>query len=247
MQLKKDVVFLAEDELARSYEWYLDSDKLSPEVQIVSLDDLPMLQEQGIVLPSSHLTAGSVLIKNPFRDHEYFDINESEERIIREKIGAMSKIAQQLGANHISGHVEFLNEQKLEKTASGEIKYKAAELEMSYKKEQQDLYREQFVLDRGFKKVNCNDRTYAEAQRLLKEFHLDRDTEVRDLVEMCKPEIQNGLVHQTVRMSLSRELNVNKDFAASLTVMGPVFNVGATTHDSISTKKSIIFECEIDF
>lgn len=247
MQLKKDVVFLAEDELARSYEWYLDIDKLSPEVQIVSLDDLPVLREQGIELLSPTLATGCVLIKNPFRDHEYIDINESEEKIIREKIGAISKIAQQLGAKHIHGHVEYLSEQKLEKTADGGIKYKAVELDSSYKKEQQDLYQQQFDLDRGFKKVDCTETTYAEANKLLKEYHLDKDTEVRDLVEMCKPEIQNELVHQTVRMSVSRELNVNKDFAATLTVMGPVFSIGATTHDSISTKKSVVFECEIDF
>lgn len=246
--MKKEVIYIAEDEFAGSYEWYPGSELISPEVQVVSEEDLPAFQEEGITfISTARLCPGSILIRNPFRKGEYIEINESEERIIRDKIGAMSKIVQQLGASHIEGEAEFLEEQRLEKTVDGHIVYKAVSLEVSYKQDQQELYSRSFKLIRDFNKPLCTKESYSEACRLLRAYNLDRDPEVRDLVEMLHPDVPNRLQRQAVRMSISREINAGKEFAASLTVLSGVFQMNLSTRENLSVKKQIIFKSEVIF
>lgn len=248
MELKhlKDVLYLTYDELARSYQWYDGVENLNNSVQVLSLDDLPKLQKRGYDFFIKQMEVGSVLIRNPFNQRQYIDINESEDRIIREKISAMSMIAQKLGARKIIGTAEFLEEQKLERTTDGSAKYKAVTLDVEYRKQQQEKCQKKYKLIREFNGA-FSAESYQEAIDLLKKYNLTFDPEVRDLVGLRNPSERNILGKQSVHMNLSREVNSSKEIAASLTVLGDDFSLGFSTKESISTLKSMIFDTEIDF
>lgn len=247
MEINKDIIYLAEDELARSYRWFRGEKPLNPAIEIVSIEKLQSLYDNGYVfLSNSQISAGQVLMRNPFQNREFIDINDSEERIIRTKIGAMSQIAQKLGARKISGHTEFLEEKSIERSADGSIKIKITELDYNYKKSQEEKYKKSYSLIREFPKAICTEESYSQAKQLIDENRLNQEIEVRDLVKLRNPAEINSLGKEIVKMSVSSEINTSKEFAASL-LGSNIFSIGISTKNSISTLKSIIFTCEIEF
>ena len=65
--------------------------------------------------------------------------------------------------------------------------------------------------------------------------------------DLRNPNEQNNLEKQTVRMSVTSELNSCKEVAASLTVMKDIFKMSGSTKKNVSTLKTIVFESEIQF
>ena len=244
-QISKDVIYVASDEIARSYRWHDDFKRLSPEIQVVSIDIIPAMREGGLVFPEK-IERDSILVRSPFHRKRFYDINNAEDYIIREKIGALSIIAQKIGASKIIGHVELLEEEELDKSANGQIEYKTVKLDADYKEEQQRRYNKRFELERIFPKAICTDDTYKEALALVKHFHF-RDPEILDLVDMRQPGELNTIGSEKVHMAISEEINSAKDFAASLTVMGNLFKMGVKTNKTISTKKTFVFETLMEF
>ena len=238
------VIYLANDELARSYRWYKSYEGLSESLKVVSLDDLPTLIKQGFFFGSQK--EGSILIRNPFRKNGFIDINTSEEQIIKEKIGAISKIARKLGAKMIHGHAEFIEESRIELTIDGGLSYKTVDINANYKKEQNESLKKLYNLSLAFP-GSWSETTYTEAHKLLDEYNLSQEIEVRDLFDLRNPNEQNNLEKQTVRMSVTSELNSCKEVAASLTVMKDIFKMSGSTKKNVSTLKTIVFESEIQF
>ena len=234
--IEKDVIYIASDEVAKSYKWFDYSDKLSPNVQIISIEDISIILEKGYNLPRK-IIEGTVLVRSPFDCTSYFDINKSEDLIIREKISGISKIAQQLGARKLIGSVEFTEEEILEKDINGNIHYKAVDIDMRRKIEEQERCQKRYQLEVDFPIAKYTDETYSKAMTLYKQYNMYEDVEVRDLIDMRKPGELNPLGRQKVHLSLLSEVNNSKDFAASLTVMGGVFKIGASTQKTVSTKK----------
>lgn len=243
--INKDILYFASDEVARSYKWYDNAKYLSPEVQVISIKKLAAIREIGLTLPKK-ITADSVLVRSPFYPDRYYDIKSAEDMIIREKIGALSKIAQKLGASKIVGHVELLEEEELDKCVNGQIKYKAVELSANYKEVEQQRYNSRYELADTFPNAIFTEETYKDALALLNDFNL-QDPEIKDLVDMRQPGELNTIGSQKVHVAISEEINAAKEFAASLTVMGEVFKLGVNTSKTISRKKTFVYETEIIF
>ena len=238
------VIYLANDELARSYRWYKSWVGLSDSLKVVSLDDLPALQEQGFEF-GSHQEM-TILMQNPFRKKEYLDINSAESKIIREKISGINKIARKLGAKKISGYAEFIDETTIEYSLDGNLHYKAVEFNAEYKNEQNQKIKQLYNIENSFS-GDWSEKTYYEAQGILKDYNLEQETEVRDLLDLRKPNEPNNLERQKVTMCVTSELNSCKEIAASLNVMKDIFKMSISTHNSVSRLKSISFISEIVF
>lgn len=243
--INKEIIYFVSDEVARSYKWHDKYNYISSEIQVVSIDYLPAIYESGLSLPKK-ITNNSILVRSPFYSDRYYDIISAEDKIIREKIGALSKIAQKLGASKIVGRVQFLEEEKLDKIIDGQIKYKAVELSAGYKEEQQKTYNQRYEIEYPFPKAICTEETYQDARTLINDFHL-QDPEILDLVDMRQPSELNIVGSQKVHVAISEEINSAKEFAASLTVMGDIFKMGVNTQKTISSKRTFVFETEIYF
>ena len=245
MELKEDILCLAQDEVARSCQWY-DSYEETEGLRILSLDLIPALKEEGYIF-KCRIASGTVLMRNPFRKKEFIDIAnpDCEELIINSKMGAIDKIAQELGAKHISGNAVFLEETKLTRETDGNIKTTKVSADLAYKKEQEEQYAKKYKLNRNYLGV-FSEKSYRVAKKLLKEYNLESDYEISDLVEMRNPNKINTLCRQQVHMEVYQEINSCKDIAFSLSAMN-IVDMGLQTKASIETRKRIVFESEIEF
>lgn len=246
-ELKGDVLYVAQDELAYNYDWYRDSSKINRGVQVISIEDIDEYRLNGYEFSvPSKIYEGTILVSHPFLPKTYMDITTAEDVIIREKLGCISKIAQKIGVKRISGEAMFVDEESLAITGDGQVGYEKVEVNASYTQEKKDKYSSTYTISRDFSGVYTKD-DYNEAIALLKKYGLEGDPEVRDLVYLRNPDENNRLNDQDVHMEVTREINSRKEGAFSLNVMSDLFKIETSVKSSISHLTKVNFDCHVSF
>ena len=96
-ELNGEVIHITSDEKTINWEWEKDSDKVSRQIQFVSIDDIPLIRNNSnMQLPT--VFENDVLIKHPFEPNTYLSIGEACNEIRIDKFLKIGEIAQCLGA-----------------------------------------------------------------------------------------------------------------------------------------------------
>lgn len=242
-RLDGQIIRVSKDEEARNYKFYPEAARLK-NVQVISIDDLDEYRKEGYIIPMN-VVEGSVLALHPFHPQKYIDINEAENEIIREKINYIGDIAQLLGARTVNGHVVSMDVKEVVWDASGGVKYKGVGAGFSGLSKKKEAEQYDYKLERMFSGERSLEG-YNQAKKKMEEYGMDKDVEIKTLVEMCNP-IRNNLIKvHKVHVDISREVNSSKEFAFTLSAL-EIFKLDATVKNCVSELKTLKFECLIEF
>lgn len=246
--LNKPVVRLETDEHARNYKWNNGSEKLSPNLQILSFDDFSEWAHEGTnrnMIPSN-CVCGDILVKHPFQQDVYVKLDSLEEAVYNDKGFIISDIARLLGCKNFKWDVNIGDVTKREIGTDGNVKYvKYAEADFSYKKDLQESIKSKLNLDQNMTGVYSYD-DYEKAIEEAKKCNLWQEVEIRTLIEGRNPNSAAKITSRKVSIELSKETNEATDISFTLNVM-TAFSMAFKYHEIIDIRKTVNLECTMEF
>ncbi len=216
------------------------------DVQIISLENAKFFfEEDGIkLLNINRLSTGLILVKHPFLPNTYIDIATIENELFQTKMRCLSKIMQCLGAKSINGHAHIVEEQQRIFDGNGNLKYKEIKADVNGKYQKSQLYESEYRLKDTFEGVFTID-SYEEAKQEANNFGLDKDFDIKNLIEQRNPKKTNSIKSREASIELSRELNKELDAAFGLEATGLELNL--VYKEILESRKKILFELQIQF
>ncbi|MBR6042928.1 MAG: hypothetical protein IKP37_09880 [Paludibacteraceae bacterium] len=247
-ELKGDVLLIAKDEPAFSYNWETEHKYIRPELQVLPysfIDDYKKDYNLQFEI-GTRLVPGCMLVKHPYLDNTYIDINNFEEKMYEYKFNQIKLIAKKLGAKKVSTQIIITDCMKRDFDAEVEASCKWVEVEGDYKKEMKDKLEKKFV-STDTTTGEMTPETYREAKEIAEKSGLSNDNDIIDLLEFRKPgsPIQNNTKH--IGIELSKESNTSKEIAFSLKAMKELFSINAEIKETICKKSNVSLAVDIDF
>ena len=242
-KLTKDIIYVTSNERATNYKWEKTVDKLNPNVQIVSIDDI---QEMGVDIFDGKLPVlDTILVKHPFVPNKYIPIDRAEDAITKTKLNCLGIIVRLLGAKEYE--TKFMTEETgtCSIGAGGEIKYMFSGAQSNVSINESDSMTGKYYRHETFKGEFTED-TYKQAVVEAKRYGLYDDEDIIYLLKNRDPQFVNQIISQCVKFELTKELNNQLDIAFSLKVSN-IFNLSANYNQIISKRKKIIIETKILF
>lgn len=215
-------------------------------IQFISVDCAEdRFNHDGIeVKGSSNFSSGMILVKHPFLKNIYVTIDLLETEILHHKLLCLSTIAQYLGAKSISGHAVITEEQKRCRSISGDLTYEVVNANVRGKTENYHKYESEYSLDDAFT-GEFTAESYEHAKNKAVDFGLDKDIEIKNLIDQRNPEHSISIASRKLTIELSREYNKVIDTAFSLCI--PEIKLGAGYKSILESCKTILFEMDIKF
>ena len=128
--------------------------------------------------------------------------------------------------------------------ANGNISYKELKVNATILNEQNQHYESEYYLEDSFGgKYSVS--SYTQAIEKAAEFGLDKDDDIKHLIDQRNPENPRSIKSRRVSIEMSRELNSALDTAISLEAVGAELN--GTYKEIIENQKRILFEFEVQF
>lgn len=240
----KEILYIAPEERTINYKWEKNSNLLSPNLAVVTVDDIEHLKKEGWKIKSQiPLTEGMVLAKHPYLDKCYMDINLAEDELLKDKFNCIGRVVKLLGVKQYKVKVVFIEQQQRELDVSGKVNYKAIKSSAEYKKREEEKYAKTYSRSETYI-GNFTEKSYEEAKQLIKIHDLD---ELKYLVDQRKPNDENHLNSFEETIELSKELNSLTECAFSLNVLGGVFSLDANLKQTISIQKKVVLETRLEF
>lgn len=191
-----------------------------------------------------NLSAGLVLIRHPFLPDTYINIDATEKELFHNKQLCISQIMQLLGAKSLKGHATIVESKKRTVDANGNVSYKNIKLNTTVLSEQNQHYEAEYHLEDTFD-GDYSMSDYNQAIEKASEFGLDKDDDIKHLIDQRNPENPRSIKSRRVSIEMSRELNSALDTAISLEAVGAELN--GTYKEIIENQKRISFELEVQF
>lgn len=240
----KDVLYVAEDELAFNYKWEKNYRHLNKQIQVISIDDIDHYRKEYEISALSGIHTNMVLVRHPFKPKTYVDICRDELDFFREKMECINHVASLLGATRVTWAVksEVCEEKKLKMNADGSYKITSGKMEMS--NEVKNKMNSTCEVGNTFD-GNYNEESFREAQAYLEERRLS-DTDLHNLIELRRPTRINKVRSRKMKTEVSQELNASKEIALSLDCM-EVFKMSTTISQTIHRWRKVEMEYTIDF
>lgn len=242
---QKPVIYITTPERAINYQWEEEAQKLSPNLEIMSIDDignLPMEVKKKI-FSSPMIEEGTIWVLDPFEDR-YYPADKAKDVIPRSKFRAIEKIAGLLGAksiHHVSSKTQV---SKREMSASGDIKIKVFNANAQYSADFSFKFAQEETLDKEFK-GNKTIEGYKKALEFCQTTGLIYDPEIKRMLEDCDPKHPNPIISQKYTVSLTSECEEQMDTAFSLNFMGNLFSISGKYTEAISNKYEEVLTYEI--
>ena len=240
--LTKDIIYVTTEERAYNYKWEKTADKLSSEVQVVSIDDVKKL-DRDIV--DAKVGLGTILVKHPFME-KYIEIDQLEDEITKEKLTCLGIIAFHLGARGYETLYGFEDSQEAKMGADGQANYKFAEIGLKFDIQEKNVKTGKYWSQNTFEGNLLTEDSYAIAVDKAKEYGLYYDKEVKFLLETRNPRYGNRLTNRKVKCELTRELNKSLDIAFNLKFAN-IFSLTANYNQVLTQRKKIVIETNFVF
>ncbi len=244
MFLNKPVVRLDTSERSVNYKWFDDSNNLSGNLQVVSIDKFEEWCDEGEnrSLVPSNCQCGDVIVRHPFRNGVYIRLEDMEDVVYKNKGFIISQIANLLGCTDFSWEVEIGEMSERNISANGSISYKVVAADAEWKKSEERKVSSKLKLEQKSSGGMIN---IEEAERLAKECNLWQDDAIRTLIECRNP--KNPVIKERrVSVQLSSEVNEMCDIAFSLKVT-PAFSANFKYSEQVKYKKEVVLYCNILF
>lgn len=216
------------------------------DVQLIPLENAKSFFENDSIklLNVDRLSSGLILVKHPFLPNTFIDIAATENELFHTKVICLSKIMQCLGAKSIKGYAHIVEEQQRGFDGNGKLIYKEIKADASGKYQKSDRYESEYKLEDTFGGI-ITEESYEDAKIEARSFGLDKDFDIKNLIEQRNPQKTNSIKSRKVSIELSRELNKKLDAAFELEATG--LELGLGYKEILENRKKILFELEVVF
>lgn len=248
IKLSGDILHIVTEERSISYRWEENANRLDENLQIVSIADMNEALSQGHYSfdLSGSLSVGMVLAKHPFLPNRYMDISKAQDVIFQDKLDCMFEIAKLLGVTFIKAKAAFKNEQKMEMSTDGELKYKCVDISLQVQKEEIQTLAKRYEREERFSGEFTKDG-YQKALEKAQQYGLGKDRDILYLLRQRNPDDPNSILEQSVKVEMTKELNTLLECAMSLNILPGVFSLKGHTRELISRRKTIVLESKLVF
>ena len=241
-ELSGDIIYVTTPERAINYKWEKKSNKLSSDIQVVSIDDIKNFGRDVI---DAVVRLDTILTKHPFTD-KYIGIDKLEEEITNDKLLTLGKIAFHLGVREYETLYGFEDTQEAKMGADGQANYKFAEIGTKFNIQEKDVKTGKYWSQNTFEGNVLTEDSYAIAVERAKEFGLYYDDDVQFLLETRNPRYGNRLTSRRIKCELTRELNRSLDIAFNLK-FASIFSLNANYNQVLIQRKKIVIETNFIF
>lgn len=241
------IIQIEQDERSRNYRWERNAGFLDQNIQVVSIDDYSKSIKNGEQCLPKIVKPGTVLVKHPFEQDVYIFLDELEQTVYRSKALHMADIAQLLGSTSFSYDIKIDSIEKVSIGANGEITYAPYYCDVKYKTDQVEKYKAMLKIEDtnevnpDYQNLTLENKvlSYNKACELAHKYGLDKDEDVKSLLESRNPNSLYIKKSRNVCFELSREVNALCSCALSLNVLKGVFTMQGNFESQVSQKKTI--------
>lgn len=201
------------------------------------------------ILPA-HAAVGETYLASPY-DKTYISIHKYEENIISKKAHHVSVIANLLGASDCEYNITLVSIET--RNLSGKLKAMSNEIstkiDANITSEIENKYRSAISVKAKDKGSIPTAKAYERALKYATEHNMLEEESVRQLLDTRNPNSHDTNWRQQcdIKVHLCQEINDNLDVAASIGVMGDVFNFDSNFVRAILQKKELILDISYTF
>lgn len=247
LELRGNVICVASPEVALNYRWETGSEKLSPGVQVVSIENLDSLPEARRLelFGQREIEEGMVFV----RDHignRYVTASRAQELISQSKNNAIDHVAALLGATRVSRQITAVEERRRSVGIRGKIKYRVVNTGASMTAADWLRLATRYTREKRFPGVRTND-SFREAVRYCEATGLIHDPEIRHMLADRAPWNPNPILSDSYEISLSSECGREFDAAFSIGFLRRVFNISPEVEASLSATRLLTVRCTVEY
>jgi len=248
VSLSAPVVHITNDELSRNWDLRKESRLISSKVQIISEDDIPVIQSSSIYrLPKGQLYCGDILIKDPFEQNSYMKLDDNiAQRIRYKKYCKIREIAQKLGASGCDiKEASCIEEERIWDVNVG-VNFNTISAHTNINNNESLSQKIGILVHNEFGgKCKISEKSFSEAKMLSQIYNLDDDDSIKSLINMRDPDQENPLFIDSFHFDMSSECNSLLDITFSLNAIN--FNLDANVKRTIRKRESIIIDVKFIF
>ncbi|MDD6003911.1 MAG: hypothetical protein PUC50_17170 [Bacteroidales bacterium] len=243
----KQIIYITTDEISQNYDLDANAHKLSPCVQVVSINEINKYRK--VIRIPRLLNIGDVLVEHPYDSLCYIDVNEMTDKIISQsKFFKISEIVCLLGA---SSYEIISTEQKTEERKfeiNGEIGYKTISAKTFWRNDTKANEVLNFSLKDTYnnRTHQVSDESYCAALEKLSLYHLDMDDAIQSLVQMRNPNLDTVLQTRTFHFDLTHEINKLFDIGFTLNCV-PSFKLNMGVKRALELRQKISIDIKFSF
>ena len=248
VSLSAPVVHITNDELSRNWDLRKESRLISSKVQIISEDDIPVIQSSSIYkLPKGQLYCGDILIKDPFEQNSYMKLDDNiAQRIRYEKYCKIREIAQKLGASGCDIKEASCTEEERIWDVNVGVNFNTISAHTNINNNESLSQKIGILVHNEFGgKCKISEKSFSEAKMLSQIYNLDDDDSIKSLINMRDPDQENPLFIDSFHFDMSSECNSLLDITFSLNAIN--FNLDANVKRTIRKRESIIIDVKFIF
>lgn len=245
----RDVINVVTDEESINYRWYPNSGQLNSNVQLVSVEQLSdLLRSAGTDtnVPTSRVTKGDILLRNPY-NNSYVLASEAESNFIQSKIIAIEVLSAKLGAKRVKGTCELASWEKRDIDANGQLKYGIVEGDARVALNENKRVASKYTLEADYDGHASSESGYEDAKAYLLASGLAGDPDACAIVEGRNPAKGNQMRRRQYHIEMSSEMNRLLDAAITVVPALPVLLLNTSIHSALSTKKTVVMTLDIEF
>lgn len=239
-----DVIMVTSPEKSINYRWYKNSEKLSPQLKVLSITEVNQIDVENI-FGVPQVQENTIWMKHPFVPNKYIDINKAEDVLIQAKLDGLGLVAKHLGVKRFKTAYAIVTTSEAEYDIDGGVRYKAVKGDMKVEIKKDDKNTFMFYRDENYS-GNFSPESYNKAKAIAKEYGLYGEPDISYLIKQRDPQDENCITSQKVHTILTKELNTQLDVALSLNAIG-IFALDTHYKQTISKRKEIQIETELVF
>lgn len=248
VSLSAPVVHITNDELSRNWDLRKESRLISSKVQIISEDDIPVIQSSSIYkLPKGQLYCGDILIKDPFEQNSYMKLDDNiAQRIRYKKYCKIREIAQKLGASGCDIKEASCTEEERIWDVNIGVNFNTISAHTNINNNESLSQKIGILVHNKFGgKCKISEKSFSEAKMLSQIYNLDDDDSIKSLINMRDPDQENPLFIDSFHFDMSSECNSLLDITFSLNAIN--FNLDANVKRTITKRESISIDVKFIF
>lgn len=248
VSLSAPVVHITNDELSRNWDLRKESRLISSKVQIISEDDIPVIQSSSIYkLPKGQLYCGDILIKDPFEQNSYMKLDDNiAQRIRYKKYCKIREIAQKLGASGCDIKEASCTEEERIWDVNVGVNFNTISVHTNINNNESLSQKIGILVHNEFGgKCKISEKSFSAAKMLSQIYNLDDDDSIKSLINMRDPDQENPLFIDSFHFDMSSECNSLLDITFSLNAIN--FNLDANVKRTIRKRESIIIDVKFIF
>ena len=238
-----EVLHVTSDERSRNWMLEKQAKNVSRDVQIISIDNIPLYKESGVQFPFHNIKEGDIFIRHPYEPNLFLDPKNAAFEIRFSKYTLISEIAQRLGAVRYEIEEAIETVEKRELSINGSIDYKMIKASTNINNKD-DLKKTMGILIED--KFPKNKASVEDAVAFAQQYNLLNDSMIRSLIRKCSYK-GNPLTQEHLRFDVTQEANSLFDAAFSLNVLKGVFNLDASVNSLLSKRETITLDIRFDF